>query len=103
VGVGGDEADSGQAAGGQVAEEREPAGAVFGAGDLQAEDLAVPVGVHAGSEQGVHVHDPAAFTDLQHQRVGGDERVRARVQRAGAERRDVFVEVAGHHGDLRLR
>jgi hypothetical protein len=34
VGVGGDQADSGQAAGGQVPEEGEPAGAVFGAGDL---------------------------------------------------------------------
>ena len=31
---------------GQVPEEREPAGAVLGRGDLQPEDLAVPVDVH---------------------------------------------------------
>jgi hypothetical protein len=40
-----------QPAGGQVAQEREPAGAVFGAGDLQAEDFAVSVGVHAGDSR----------------------------------------------------
>ena len=85
VGVGGDQRDAGQAAGGQVAEERQPAGAVFGGGDLQAEDLPVPVGVHAGREQGVHVDDAAALADLQHQRVRGDERVRPGVQRPGPE------------------
>ena len=94
VRVGGDQPDAGQAAGDQVAEERQPAGAVLGGGDLQAEDLAVPVGVHAGREQGVHVDDPAALADLQHQRVRGDERVRAGVQRPGAERLDLLVELA---------
>jgi hypothetical protein len=79
------------------------AGAVFGAGDLQAEDFAVSVGVDAGGEQGVDVDDPAAFADFEHEGVGGDERVRAGDLRPGAERRDVFVEVAGHHADLRLR
>src|SRR5215469_759752 len=61
VGVAGDQGDAGQAAGGQVAEERQPPGAVFGSGDVQAQDLPVPVGVHAGGQQGVHVHDPAAL------------------------------------------
>ena len=101
--VGGDQPDSGQPAGGEVPEEGQPAGAVFGAGDLQAEDLAVPVSVHPGGEQRVHVHHPAALADLEDQRVGGDERVRTGVQRPGAERGDVFVEIAGHHADLRLR
>ena len=96
VGVGGDQRDPGQAAGGQVAEEAEPAGAVLGGGDLQAEDLAVPVGVDPGGDQDVHVDHPAALADLEHQRVGGHERVRAGVQRAGAERLDVRVEVLGH-------
>ena len=53
MGVGGDQRDPGQAAGGQVAEERQPAGAVLGGGDLQAEDLAVPVGVDPGGDQHV--------------------------------------------------
>ena len=43
VRVGGDELDAGQAAGGQVPEERQPPGAVLRGGDLQAEDLPVPV------------------------------------------------------------
>ena len=37
----------------------------------------MPVGVDAGRDQGVHVDHPAALADLEHQRVGGDERVRA--------------------------
>ena len=56
VGVGGDQADAGEAAGDQVAEERQPAGAVLGGGHLQAEDLPVAVGVYPGREQGVDVH-----------------------------------------------
>jgi hypothetical protein len=43
---------------------------------------------------------PTAFADLEDQGVGGDERVRALIEGAGAERRDVFVEVAGHDADL---
>jgi hypothetical protein len=45
VSVGGDQADAGEAAGDQVAEERQTAGAVLGGGHLQAEDLPVAVGV----------------------------------------------------------
>jgi hypothetical protein len=63
--VGGDRADPGRAAGGQIPEEREPAGAVFGAGDLQTEDLPVPIGVDAGGEQGVYVDHAAALADLE--------------------------------------
>ena len=81
VGVGGDEPDPGQAAGGEVAEERQPAGAVLAGGDLDAEDLAVPVGVDAGRDQCVDRHDPATLADLEHQRVGGHERERAGVAR----------------------
>jgi collagen type II alpha len=96
VRVAGDELDSGQAASDEVAEEAQPAGAVLGAGDLQAEDLAVPLGVHPDREQGVHVHDAPALADLEHQGVGGHEGVRAGVQRPGAERLDLGVERLGH-------
>jgi hypothetical protein len=61
VGISGDQGDPGQAAGGQVPEEAQPAGAVLGGADLQAEDLPVPVGVHPGREQGVHVDHPPAL------------------------------------------
>jgi hypothetical protein len=77
VGVAGDQGDAGQAAGGQVPEEPQPARAVLGAGDLQAQDFPVPVCVHPGRQQRVHVDHPAALADLQHQRIGGRERVRA--------------------------
>jgi hypothetical protein len=95
--------DPGQAVGGQVAEESQPAGAVLGAGDLQAEQLAVPVGVDAHGDQGVHVHDPALLVDLEHQGVGGQVQVRASIQWAGAERGDLGVKVRGRRRDLRLR
>jgi hypothetical protein len=100
VHVGGDQGHAGQAAGGQLAEERQPPGAVLSGGDLQAEDLPVPVGVHPGGQQGVHVHDPAALADLQHQRVRRDERVRAGVQRPGPEVLHGRVEFRCHHADL---
>ena len=101
VGVAGDELDPAQAAGAQVAEEPQPPGAVLAGGDLDPEDLAVAVGVHAGGDQGVDRDDPAALTDLEDQRVGGHERERARVlEPAGAELLDVAVEVLGHLADL---
>ena len=104
VRVGGDQRDPGQATGDQVAEERQPAGAVLGAADLQATpaDLPVAVGVHPGREQRVDVDRAAALADLEDQRVGGHERVRAGVQRAGAERLHLRVEVLGHRADTWL-
>jgi hypothetical protein len=103
VGVGGDQRDAGQAAGGQVAEEPEPAGAVLGGGHLQAQDLPVSIGVHARGNQGVHVHHPPALTHLEHQGVRGHKGVGAGIERAAAELRDLGVELGGHHADLRLR
>src|SRR3954454_12975121 len=88
------------AAGGQIPEEGQPAGAVLGGGDLQAEDLPVPVAVDAGRDQGVHVDHPAALTNLQDEGVGGQKRVRTLVQRAVPEVRDLAVEVLGHLADL---
>jgi hypothetical protein len=102
VGVGGDQRDAGQPAGGQVAEEPEPAGAVLRGADLQAEDLPVPVGVDPGGDQGVHVDHPAALADLEHEGVGGQERVGPAVQGPVPEVRDLPVEILGHLADLGL-
>jgi hypothetical protein len=63
----------------------------------------VPVRVHAHGQQGMDVDDAAALADLQHQRVRSHERVRARVQRTGAERLHLFIQIAGHLADLRAR
>ncbi len=49
MGIGGDQCDPGQAAGDQVAEESQPPRTGLASGDLDAEDLAVPVGVDAGN------------------------------------------------------
>ena len=97
------ELDAAQAAGDQPAQKRQPPGAVFGAGDVQAEDLAVAVGVDPGGDQGVHVHDPAGLADLDRERVDPDVRVRACVERALPKRGDLGVKVRGHLRDLRAR
>jgi hypothetical protein len=100
VGVAGDQLHAGQAAGGQAAQERQPPGAVFGAGDVQAEDLPVPACVDAGGDQRVHVHRPAALTDLLGQRVNPHERVRPGVQRPGPEPGNHLIQFRGHEADL---
>nr|GLK39916.1 hypothetical protein GCM10017611_67870 [Rhodococcus wratislaviensis] len=69
-----------------------------------------PVAVHTlgrsasppAGRAGVHIHHPTVLPHLEHQGVGGDERVRSGVQGSAAERLDLGVEVLGHHGHLRL-
>src|SRR5512133_3280078 len=51
----------------------------------------------------MHVDRAACFADLQHQRVGGNEGVRAGVQRPSPKRLHLGVEIFGHLGHLRLR
>ena len=86
----------------EAAEEAQPTSTILGGGDVDAEDLPVPVGVDAGGDQHMHRHHPAALTDLHRQRVGGHERVRAHIQRPGAKRLHVLIQLLGHHADLRL-
>ena len=54
VGVGDDERDPGQPACDETAQERRPAGPVLGAEDVDAEDLPVAIGVHAGRDDRRH-------------------------------------------------
>ena len=100
--VAGHHRDAGQAAGGQAAQERQPARAVLGAGHVDAEDLPVPLGVDAGRDQAVHVHRTAALADLLGQRVDPHERVRAGIQRPVSEPLHQFVQLRRHRGHLRL-
>ena len=60
MGVSGDELDPTQAAGGQVAQERQPTGAVLAGGQVNTEDHPVAVGIDASGDQGVDTDDPAA-------------------------------------------
>jgi hypothetical protein len=96
------ELDAGQAAG-QLAQERQPARPVLPGSYVEAEDLAVAVGVVGGGDQGVHVDHTAVLADLDRERVDPAKRVRAGVQRPVAERGDLGVEVRGHLTDLRTR
>ena len=102
VRVGGDQHHPGQAAGDQAAEERQPAGAVLGGGDLEAEDLPVPVGVDPGGDQAVHQHGAAALAHPQGQRVGLHEPVRPGVQRPGPELLHRAVQALGQLRHLAL-
>jgi hypothetical protein len=47
----------------------------------------------------MHVDHPAALADLEHQGVGGDERVRADVQRAVPKVDHLAVQFLGHLAD----
>jgi hypothetical protein len=97
VRVGGDQQGAGEAAGDQVGEERVPRLFSLAGGDLDAEDLAVAVGVDAGRDEDDGIDDSALLTDLHGQGVGGDERERPGLaQGPGPERVDLFVEVGGH-------
>jgi len=73
VGVGDDQRDPGQAAGHQGPQERQPAGPVLGADDVQAQDLALAVGVDPDGDQGVHDLAAAVLTDLLGQGIDPDE------------------------------
>jgi len=66
-GVAGDQLHPGQASGGEIAQKRQPVGAVL-AGELHPEDLPVALPVDAGGQQGMHVHRPATLAD--HSRAG---------------------------------
>ncbi len=54
--------------------------------DLDAQDLSVALGVDAGGDQGVHSDDAACLAHLEHQGVGGEEGIRAGIERAGPKR-----------------
>jgi hypothetical protein len=99
MGVGGYQRDAGQAAGHQVTEERQPAGAVLGRADLQAEDLPEALGVDPGGDQACTFTVGPLCRTLSTS-VGGHECVGASVQRPGPKRRDLPVEVLGHLTDL---
>jgi len=103
VGVGDDQLHAGQAAGDQAPQERQPAGPVLARSHLEPEDLPMPVGVHAGGDQGVHVDHPPVLADLHPQRINPAERVRPGIQRPVAERGDLGIEMAGHLRHLRAR
>ncbi len=71
--VAGDQRDPGQPAGHQRAQERQPASAVLTGDDVEAEDLPLPVAVHADRDQGVHQDRAAALANPLSQGVDPDK------------------------------
>lgn len=103
MGVGGDEADAGQAAGDEVGEELVPGRAGLVGRDAHAQDFAAPVRVDTRGDEDDGVDHAAAFADLHRQGVGGDEGERPGIpEGAVAELVDVLVEIRGHAGHLRF-
>lgn len=91
MGVGG-QRDAGQAAGDQITENaNQPARSV--------PDMTwmprIPgiLGVHAGGDQTMRVDHPTVLLDFEHQRVGGEKRVRTLIERPSAERPDLSTKI----------
>ena len=97
-----DQAHAGQAAGEQAAQEAGPGGAVLGREDVDAEDLALAVGVDPGRDRGADVDHPAAVAAALGQRVDPEIGVGTAVQGPIPELVDHAVQALGHHRDLGL-
>jgi hypothetical protein len=95
MGVRDHQLDPGQTTSDQVAQKRRPAGAVLGGEDVDAEDLAVAVGVTCSGQHAGDVDDPAGLAALDRQRVHPHIRVGAGVQRPSPERRHLTVQALG--------
>jgi hypothetical protein len=102
VGVGDDEGDPRQTPGDEDAEKRHPARSVFGAKNVDAEDLPVALGTHAGRDDRRHRDDPATLAHLVEERVEPDVGVGAGVEWTVAKLRDLLVEVLRELRDLGL-
>jgi hypothetical protein len=83
-----DQFDSRMAARSQPPQKRQPASPVLGGGGVDAQDL---------RDQRVNVDHTTGLSDLEHEGVSRDKRVRAGVERSGAKRLHRGVELRGHN------
>jgi hypothetical protein len=99
MGIRDDEAGAGEPALHEATEERGPEGLGLGGADMQAHDLAPPVGVRRDGEYGGDGDDASALADLQ---VGGVEPQIGplAIQGPGEEGADALVDVLGTVRDL---
>jgi len=102
VRVRGHELDAGEAAGDERAQEGEPGRPVLLRDDVQAERLAVALGVDGDGVHDAGVDRAAALTALDHERIQDEVRIRGALERAGAEVLDDRIERLGQPRDLAL-
>jgi hypothetical protein len=93
VSVGDDELHALEPARSQPAQEGQPPGAVLGGDDVEAQDLAAAIVVHADGDEARDVHDAAALAALQNERVEPQVREAAARQRAFPEALHDAVEL----------
>jgi hypothetical protein len=103
VGVGDHQPRARQTAGDQTPQEGKPTGAVFAGDDVEAQDLAMALGVHAHGDHHGDIDDAAVLTDLLGHGVERHRGVGAAIEGPTPERRHLAVELAGHPGHLGLR
>ena len=89
-----DQADTGEAARDQTADEREPGGAVFARDDVEAQRFSEAVTVDADRVHDAGVDRPPTLPALDHQRIQRHLRVGRAVERTGAEVLDDLIERA---------
>ena len=95
VGVAGDQADAGESAGDERAQEGEPGRPVLAGDDVEAERLAEAVSVNGDRVHDAGVDRAAAFPALDLERVEHEVRVGRTVERAGAEVLDDRIQRLG--------
>ena len=101
--VGDDQGGAGQAARHQAAQERQPAGAVLGGDDVDAEHLPVTFGVDSDGDHDGDVDDAAVLAHLLGHGVEAHVGVGPAVEGSGPEGAHLGVELFGHAGHLGLR
>lgn len=97
--VAGDELDTRKTARHQAAQERRPGGAVLTGEDVQTQQLALALGVHARGDDHPDRHDSPGLAHPHRERIQPEVPVRPRVEGALAESAHALVERAGHLGD----
>jgi hypothetical protein len=102
MGVAGDEAHAGQAAGDERTQEPGPDRAGLARADLAAQDLPLAPLVDSDPDQDRHLQDPATLADLLDLGVEPDVRVAVLVEPALPERADRPVELAAQPAHLAL-
>jgi hypothetical protein len=95
--IGDDQADAGEPAGSQAAQEAGPGRAVLARENVDAQDLALAISVHGRRDRGADIDYTTAVTAALGQGVDPDIGIGAAIQRPVPELVDHAVQGFGHH------